>query len=91
LRDQFGDLSHTAAQAIGYREAFAVLDGAMRVEEAMERTAVRTRQLAKRQMTWFRGQANVAWVDVDAQTDVDAVAEQVMILWERYGRTATRI
>ena len=50
------DLSQTALQAIGYAEAFAVLNHEMTLEEAKGKTIIRTRQLAKRQMTWFRHQ-----------------------------------
>jgi tRNA dimethylallyltransferase len=47
--------------AIGYRQAVAVLRGAMTIEEA-ERAIVReTLRFAKRQMTWFRHQARVLW------------------------------
>jgi len=57
------ELSATAEKAIGYAEAFAVLKNEMTEAEAKERTIIRTRQLAKRQMTWFRTQLNVEWVD----------------------------
>ncbi len=57
------ELSATATKAIGYAEAFAVLKNEMTETQAKERTVIRTRQLAKRQMTWFRTQLNVEWVD----------------------------
>lgn len=60
------ELSSTAQHAIGYAEAFAVLRGEMHVNEAKEKTIIRTRQLAKRQMTWFRHQLNVDWIDAAA-------------------------
>lgn len=47
-------LSKTAAQAIGYKELFGVFDGSMTVEEAAELLKTRTKQYAKRQLTWFR-------------------------------------
>jgi tRNA dimethylallyltransferase len=43
-----------AAKAVGYREAFEYLDGWTSFEEAVARIQTRSRQLAKRQMTWFR-------------------------------------
>lgn len=54
----FGDgkASETAAGAIGYAEALAFARGEITREEAIGRTAARTRQLAKRQRTWFRHQ-----------------------------------
>ncbi len=47
-------LSKTAAQAIGYKELFGVFDGTMDIAEASELLKTRTKQYAKRQLTWFR-------------------------------------
>jgi tRNA dimethylallyltransferase len=47
-------LSREAAQALGYRELFAHLRGETSLEEAIECIQTRTRQFAKRQLTWFR-------------------------------------
>jgi tRNA dimethylallyltransferase len=47
-------LSREAAQALGYKEVFAFLDGELSLEEARARVQTRSRQLAKRQLTWFR-------------------------------------
>lgn len=81
------DLSPTAMQAIGYAEAFAVLNNEMALEEAEERTVVRTRQLAKRQMTWFRNQLNVEWIDVADYADIEKLAEAVSSAWKKHGPT----
>ncbi len=48
-------------QAIGYREAVAVLQGRMSREEAETAIVTATMRFAKRQMTWFRHQAEVTW------------------------------
>jgi len=47
-------LSREAAQAVGYREAFAYLDGQATRDETIRLIQTRSRQLAKRQLTWFR-------------------------------------
>ena len=47
-------LSRTAAQAIGYAEAFAVLDGELAEEQLAPAVAGRTWRYAKRQRSWFR-------------------------------------
>lgn len=47
-------LSKTAAQAIGYKELFGVFDGTMSLADAAELLKTRTKQYAKRQLTWFR-------------------------------------
>ncbi len=48
---------------IGYREAVAVIDGGRTLAEAIAETSQRTRQYAKRQMTWLRAERNVQWID----------------------------
>jgi tRNA dimethylallyltransferase len=49
--------------AIGYREAVAVIDRTMTIDDAMRETRRRTRAYSKRQMTWLRSERNVHWVD----------------------------
>ena len=56
-----GGLSRTAAQAIGYREAFAVADGTLDVDAARAATALRTRQFGRRQVRWFRRDPRITW------------------------------
>ncbi|MBO4287575.1 MAG: tRNA (adenosine(37)-N6)-dimethylallyltransferase MiaA, partial [Kiritimatiellae bacterium] len=77
--------SQTAAGAIGYAEARAVLEGAMKLGEAKQRIAVRTNQLAKRQETWFRHQADPVWIDLEGNEPPDVVAEKVECAWREYG------
>ncbi len=85
------ELSPTALQAIGYAEAFAVLRNEMTVEDAKEKTIIRTRQLAKRQMTWFRNQLNVEWIDTADYPDRDKLAEAIMQAWDKIGSTPVKI
>jgi tRNA dimethylallyltransferase len=54
----------TAMQAAGYRELVAHLRGKISLEEAIARTKTRTRQLAKRQLTWFRREPNLIWMQL---------------------------
>jgi tRNA dimethylallyltransferase len=51
-----------ALKAIGYREACDVLAGSLTVQEAVERANAATGRLAKRQMTWLRGETEVEWL-----------------------------
>ena len=85
LLKKHGELSRTAAQAIGYKEACECLSGTLTQLEAMERTVVRTRQFAKRQMTWFRGQMSVEWLPFYAGMKVELMADQLLAFWERTG------
>ena len=80
-----GGLSETAAGAIGYAEALAVADGRLTQQEARDRIATRTRQLAKRQMTWFRHQLKVEWVDVADGDTPATLGPKVLDVWKRHG------
>ncbi len=52
----------TALQAIGYKQFLAVAEGNATVEEAIEEVKLRSRQYAKRQLTWLRRNPDIFWV-----------------------------
>ncbi len=56
----------TARRATGYAQALAVIDGDMTEAEAAESVALATRQLARRQVKWFRPEPRIHWLDVEA-------------------------
>ena len=56
----------TASQAIGYAELAEHLDGRLSLDEAAERTVKRTKDLARRQMAWFRRDPRIRWFDAGA-------------------------
>ena len=86
LRQRFPRWSDTATTAIGYAEAVAVLEGSLDADAARERIAARTRQLAKRQRTWFRNRMNVVWVDGPADAaDISRAADDVERIWRQHG------
>ena len=60
-----GGLSRSARQALGYREVLAHLDGDCTLDEAIHLTVTRTRQLARRQLRWFRRDPRILWVEHD--------------------------
>ena len=91
LRARHPAFSATARHAIGYAEAALVLDGAISEEEAIRRTALRTAQYAKRQMTWFRHQADVTWIDVGPRDDTERLAGKVRQVWAVHGPAALRL
>lgn len=68
----------TSSQAIGYSELARHLEGRLSLEEAWEATVRRTKNLARRQMAWFRRDPRVRWFDsseggaVEVVGDIDA-------------------
>lgn len=59
----------TASRAIGYSQALAVLDGQMSVSEAVASTSLATRQLAARQLKWFRRDPRLHWLALPTASD----------------------
>ncbi len=62
LRERF-DPALPAFSAIGYREAWAVIDGTLSREQAIDLDAKRNVAFAKRQATWFRSEPDIEWLD----------------------------
>ena len=52
----------TALQAIGYKQFLAAAEGRATVEEAIEEVKLRSRQYAKRQLTWLRRNQDIHWI-----------------------------
>ena len=72
-------LSPTAAQALGYKEMIAHLEGHITLAEAIDLIVLRTRQFAVRQERWFRRDPRITWIDIDdnATSAVSKVAPHV--------------
>jgi len=76
LLDRFGSLSKTAAEATGYAELIDHLRGESSLDDAVEQIKIATRQLARRQMKWFRRFTDVQWLP--GNQPVDALVDQVL-------------
>lgn len=59
---RFGALSKTASEAAGYAEIVKHLEGKQSLDDTIEQIKISTRQLARRQMKWFRRFPNVEWI-----------------------------
>ena len=78
-------LTATAAQAIGYKELYAWLDGTLPLEQALENLKRSTRRYAKRQLTWFGADARIRWIEPDALQAGETVTEQAMRIIQNDG------
>lgn len=71
-RDLYPYRALNALQTVGYREFFDYFDGAVSRDEAIELVKRNSRRYAKRQMTWFRRDADITWFpSPDAQPVVE--------------------
>lgn len=71
------EIYRTAAQAIGYKEFFPYFAGEMPLNDCTNRLKQATRNYAKRQLTWFRHQADGVWLYVDEEPPAPRAAELV--------------
>lgn len=72
--------SSTAKQAIGYKELKGFLNGSISLKEATENLKRETRRYAKRQLTWFRRNKNINWINIDNKTSEEVLTEALAII-----------
>lgn len=77
--------SCTAKQAIGYKEFAPYFRGESTLEEAVENVKRESRRYAKRQLTWFRREDNVAWILRDDFASSDGVRDRSFAIVEGKG------
>ena len=63
-------ISSTAIQGLGYKEIIEYLDEKITLEEAIEKIKQETRRYAKRQMTWFKRDKNIIWLNAKNKEEV---------------------
>jgi tRNA dimethylallyltransferase len=68
----------TAMQALGYRQVVEHLRGERSLPETIDLVKIKTRQFAKRQMTWFKRQLDVQWVGLSQARDPLAVVDALL-------------
>jgi len=74
---KFGTLGRTAAQAVGYKEPMAFLNGALREKEMVEQVKAHTRQFVRRQEIWFRSMPSIQRVSIATESDLDQAATMI--------------
>jgi tRNA dimethylallyltransferase len=68
----------TAMQALGYRQTVDYLRGVRSLAETVALVKLRTRQYAKRQMTWFRQQPSLKWVKVGETENAEEIVKALL-------------
>ncbi len=74
-----------ALQGVGYRQLLPVLDDQTRLPEAIELWKRDTRRYAKRQMTWFRHQLPLQWLEINETSAPEEVARRIIELQNNLG------
>lgn len=71
-----GLLCGTASQAIGYKEMLDYLNGNCSLEDASELIKRKSRNYAKRQLTWFRNDSRVNWIEYDVSENLEDLCQK---------------
>ena len=74
-------------KSLGYRQMAGYLEGECSFDEAVRRLKRDTRHFAKRQMTWFRKEPGLMWVEVQPDESVQSVSQRVIKLIEQFVKT----
>ena len=77
IYDRNYDRSLPALQGLGYKQLFRVFDGEYTLSEGIEAIKQETRRFAKRQLTWFRRDRRITWLDVSTFESAEALGEEV--------------
>lgn len=71
------DKDDPGMQILGYSQLLAHIKGEINREEALSEIKKQTRNLAKRQLTWFRREEGIRWVDIDDHSSFNRIAENI--------------
>jgi tRNA dimethylallyltransferase len=70
--------TYNSLNTVGVKEVFDYLDGKTSVEEMTALIKMNTRRYAKRQMTWFRKDKNIKWIDVTDEEEIISLPGKIL-------------
>ncbi len=79
------DLSETSSKAIGYKQLLPYFNGEQTLDECVDRLKTETRRYAKRQLTWFRRNENINWINIDEFKSTDEQAQEAARIIDEKG------
>lgn len=82
LKEMGYNKNMTSMQGIGYKEVFDYLEGLYTLDETMDIIKQSTRRYAKRQLTWFRREDRIYWIDIDKFNNLDEILENIIFYIE---------
>ena len=88
LRERGFTGADVSMQGLGYRQILSYLNGECTLRDAADQIKVQTRHFAKRQLTWFRRERNVTWIDTDDYETREAMIDAMeRLIRAHYGQT----
>lgn len=83
LRNKGYNLNHNSMQALGYKQVFSYLGGFLSEEEMIDEIKQETRRYAKRQLTWFRKDPRIYWINPGEYSNDDLLEKISSYIEER--------
>ena len=76
--------NNVSMKGLGYKELFPYLDGKCTLSEAVEIIKRDTRHFAKRQITWFKRENGIIWINKNEfNYEDDAILNYMLVLWRK--------
>ena len=87
LKDKYGNLNEfNSMQGLGYKQILSYIQGYISKEEAIEMIKKKTRNFAKRQLSWFKNQIKVDyWINLDECSDLNNCVANIVNIMRREG------
>lgn len=79
------DMSETASKAIGYKQLKPYFNNEATLEECIDRIKLETRHYAKRQLTWFKRNSSIIWLNIDELTSTEQQLDYIKVYIENKG------
>ena len=78
LRKMGFDTRYNSLDSVGYKEVFDYLEGKTTFDEMVNLIKRNTRRFAKKQLTWFRQDSRINWIDLEESVDWDSIVQTVL-------------
>lgn len=78
--EKFGEDVNVVLQTVGYKEVIQYLKNEISYDEMIELIKRNTRRYAKRQLTWFRKDKNIYWLNIESENDFNQVSKNILEL-----------
>jgi len=78
LKDKGFSIKNNALNTVGYKEVFQYLNDNLEFDEMIETIKMNTRRYAKRQITWFRRDNRIKWLNIDKSVKTEEIADQAL-------------
>lgn len=78
ILNKYGENVNVVLQTVGYKEVIDYLKSKISYVEMIELIKRNTRRYAKRQLTWFRKDKNINWIEINSEEDLSNISKQII-------------